>query len=148
VKWIQLRVKGKPVEQWKLIARQVQDICRNITVITPNLVEAKALDQSASVSETAGSLNECCAVFVTAFAEDKEQVTDCLFYQDKTRLYSGRALPGGSQHGSGCILSSALAAYLALGRDIENACSLAREYTQSYLSSSASFPGQHYRTAN
>jgi thiamine-phosphate pyrophosphorylase len=41
VKWIQLRVKGKPVEQWKLIARQVQDICRGYqaTLIVNDNVE-------------------------------------------------------------------------------------------------------------
>jgi hydroxymethylpyrimidine/phosphomethylpyrimidine kinase len=48
------------------------------------------------------------------------------------------------KHGSGCVLSSAIVANLALGHDLKKACLDAKLYIEKYLSSSSSLIGYHY----
>ena len=47
------------------------------------------------------------------------------------------------KHGSGCVLSSAITAYLALGYSLEEACASGKRYTEAYLSSDPSLLGYH-----
>lgn len=48
------------------------------------------------------------------------------------------------KHGSGCVLSSAIAANLASGKNLKDACSDAKLYIENYLSSTSSLIGYHY----
>ncbi|AIM36364.1 bifunctional hydroxymethylpyrimidine kinase/phosphomethylpyrimidine kinase [Sphingobacterium sp. SG20118] len=56
--------------------------------------------------------------------------------------------PSGTQvwekHGSGCVLSSAIAAYIALGHDLRTACRLGKIYVEQFLNSHDSLLGQHH----
>ena len=47
------------------------------------------------------------------------------------------------KHGSGCVLSSALASNLALGNDLKKACLQAKYYTEQFLNSHESLLGTH-----
>lgn len=47
------------------------------------------------------------------------------------------------KHGSGCILSAAIAAHIALGHDLENACRKAKFYVERFLNSHPSLLGYH-----
>ena len=47
------------------------------------------------------------------------------------------------KHGSGCVLSSALASNMALGFDLEKACKQAKYYTEQFLNSHGSLLGIH-----
>jgi hydroxymethylpyrimidine/phosphomethylpyrimidine kinase len=49
-----------------------------------------------------------------------------------------------TKHGSGCVLSSAIAANLARGYDLNTACLKAKLYIEKYLGSSSSLIGYHY----
>jgi len=48
------------------------------------------------------------------------------------------------KHGSGCILSSSIAAHIALGESLENACLQAKRYVETYLNSHSSLLGYHH----
>lgn len=48
------------------------------------------------------------------------------------------------KHGSGCVLSSAIAANLALGQTKKEACKNAKTYIEKYLSSTPTLIGYHY----
>lgn len=48
------------------------------------------------------------------------------------------------KHGSGCVLSSAIAGYLALGENMEEACRLGKKYLEQYLKSSPALLGHHH----
>ena len=48
------------------------------------------------------------------------------------------------KHGSGCILSSAIAANIALGLDLKTACHKAKTYTETKLSSNKSLLAYHH----
>lgn len=47
------------------------------------------------------------------------------------------------KHGSGCILSSAIASYLALGESLEDACISGKKYVERVLKSNKSLLGYH-----
>ncbi len=44
-------------------------------------------------------------------------------------------LPGKGKHGTGCVLSSAILANVALGKDVPTACEIAKQYMNEYLQS-------------
>lgn len=48
-----------------------------------------------------------------------------------------------SKHGSGCVLSSAIASYLALGYDLVNSCEMGKKYVEHFLESNAGLLGYH-----
>ena len=48
------------------------------------------------------------------------------------------------KHGSGCVLSSAITANLAIGQNLKTACEKAKTYTENYLLSTPSKLGHHY----
>lgn len=48
------------------------------------------------------------------------------------------------KHGSGCVLSSAIAAHFALGHNLETACRLGKKYIENYLNSHSSLLGHHH----
>ncbi|MFV8358371.1 bifunctional hydroxymethylpyrimidine kinase/phosphomethylpyrimidine kinase, partial [Flavobacterium sp. XS1P32] len=48
------------------------------------------------------------------------------------------------KHGSGCVLSSAITANLALEQDLKTACSNAKKYIETYLQSNQTKLGYHY----
>lgn len=105
------------------------------TVITPNSVEARALSGQTDL-EAAGThlLNlGCQAVLITGTHEPAEPVINTLFLpHERPEEYSWDRLPG-SYHGSGCTLSSAIAAQLALGAEIRPAIYTAQQYTWTAL---------------
>lgn len=48
-----------------------------------------------------------------------------------------------AKHGSGCVLSSAIASNLAKGNNLYNSCKEAKAYTEAFLSSNSSLLGYH-----
>ncbi|WP_432803752.1 bifunctional hydroxymethylpyrimidine kinase/phosphomethylpyrimidine kinase [Chitinophaga horti] len=55
-------------------------------------------------------------------------------------------MPGGAvaaKHGSGCVLSAAITANLALGDPLVRACGKAKAYTYQFLKSNSSLLGLH-----
>jgi hydroxymethylpyrimidine/phosphomethylpyrimidine kinase len=48
------------------------------------------------------------------------------------------------KHGSGCVLSAAITSNLALNQTIPEACKNAKNYIESYLSSTTTLIGYHY----
>lgn len=48
------------------------------------------------------------------------------------------------KHGSGCVLSSAIASQIALGHNLETACCLGKKYVEQYLNSHPTLLGHHH----
>ena len=93
------------------------------TVVTPNLLEARALVEEAGAGGSADAAVLAAAVLrlgprhvvVTGGHSGDSEAVD--LYADGERVVPipGPRFPGGAAHGSGCTHSSALAAHLALG---------------------------------
>jgi hydroxymethylpyrimidine/phosphomethylpyrimidine kinase len=112
-------------------ARQaiVDELLPLVTVITPNLPEARVLtgDGEADAEQLARSLHALGPENVVVTGGHREEATDVFFDGDAVHLIPGERHRDGAAHGSGCTHSSALAANLALGASPLEAARAARE---------------------
>jgi hydroxymethylpyrimidine/phosphomethylpyrimidine kinase len=96
-----------------------------VTVVTPNLPEAKALAETGGrasapeggTEELARAIQALGPQVVVVTGGHREEATDLFFDGRRFVELAGERYPDGASHGSGCTHSSALAANLALGRD-------------------------------
>ena len=106
------------------------------TILTPNSLEVRLFaegeeDDERTLEQCAAKLIEtgCEFVLVTGTHENTPQVVNTLY--GKSGVVRSDSWPRltGSYHGSGCTLSSAIAAMLANGLDLPEAVREAQEYT-------------------
>lgn len=101
------------------------------TVITPNSLEARELTGIDDLDRAAEELirRGCQNVLITGAHEQNDTVINT-FYRagHKPEPFSWKRLPG-RHHGSGCTLSSSIAALLARGASVDQAVSAGQEYT-------------------
>lgn len=108
------------------------------TIITPNSIEARRIaleyeddEETAGLSECADKLLQwgCGYVLIKGSHENTPKVVNTLYGSGGVlRSDTWERLPG-SYHGSGCTLSSAIAALLAQGVSINDSVFEAQEYT-------------------
>lgn len=101
------------------------------TVITPNILEARALTGQGDTSNSARALLDlgCPNVLVTgAHEEDAEVINRWYAHGDPAPRSSVWPRLSGSYHGSGCTLAAGLAGYLAQGEAMEQAIAKAQEF--------------------
>lgn len=107
-----------------------------ILLITPNIPEAEALsgieirDESAIYKAADIMMNMGCrAVLIKGGHLQGMDSTDILFRQnEKPMKFTSNRVKTKNVHGTGCSFSSAIAAYLALGNDLEQAVQKAKEF--------------------
>lgn len=102
----------------RLVIDELFPLC---TLITPNLPEQQYLDQQGCPSFTR---------LVKGGHAEGEQMTDRLYLKDEDRWveYSSPRIASHNLHGTGCTLSSAVAAGLAKGYALEQAVGRAKAY--------------------
>ncbi|MFQ5525366.1 MAG: bifunctional hydroxymethylpyrimidine kinase/phosphomethylpyrimidine kinase [Thermoanaerobaculia bacterium] len=114
------------------------------TVITPNLPEAEVLggrrapDHESRVELAAELARLGPAVLLKGGHSRENPVRDVLHDGSTVRVFSHPRIRSNATHGTGCTLSSALAARLARGEPLERAAAGAVEYLQ--LALAAAFP--------
>ncbi len=134
--------RGDPLANEALLDALRDLLFPQASLLTPNSLEARRLAESAEEDNDDPELSECARrlidmgceyILITGAHEQGAQVANTLY---NTRGIVHRLnwdrLPG-SYHGSGCTLASAIAALLALGRDIPEAVKEAQEYTYQTL---------------
>jgi len=119
-------------------------LLKNIFLITPNTSEVKFLTGINNPMEAAKELSKYCNVLLKGGHSVKEQGTDYLFMQNKIEKIFPSKNNVYPKHGSGCVLSSAIAANLAIGNDLITSCQKAKQYVEQFLSSNKSLLGVHY----
>ncbi len=105
------------------------------TVTTPNLVEARLLTGRETGPEAASRLLQLGAenVLMTGADEDTPGVVNNLYQRDGTHTRFEYQRLAGVYHGSGCTLSSSLAALLARDMELVEAARQAQEFTWAAL---------------
>jgi hydroxymethylpyrimidine/phosphomethylpyrimidine kinase len=91
-----------------------------VTVVTPNLPEARVLGQAGEDTEPddlARAIHALGPRNVVVTGGHREQAIDVFYDGDRLVELPGERYPEGAAHGSGCTHSSALAARLARGDD-------------------------------
>lgn len=120
-------------------------ILNEIDLITPNYNEILKLDSNEkSIEIITEKLAIHCAVLLKGGHNPNEIGIDYLHIQDRFFRLSPKNIEIFQKHGSGCVLSAAITANLALEQDLLNACKNAKEYTEQFLLSNPTLLGNHH----
>lgn len=142
----------KKVEKEKLI-----EICKNIFLITPNMDEIKILTGEQDEMKAAKELSKHCNVFLKGGHSKDKKGRDYLFLSPSGGNHRlGAQLEGEDyfsfrpkkiathrKHGSGCVLSSSIAANLANGLSLQRSCLKAKDYVTKFLRNNKTLLGHH-----
>ena len=110
------------------------------TVVTPNIMEAKVLagmpiHNEEDMITAARKISEAYRIAVLVKGGHSiNDANDLLFADGGYRWFLGRRIDNPNTHGTGCTLSSAIAANLAKGFEMEHAVLRAKEYISGALS--------------
>ncbi len=122
-----------------------------ITLITPNVPELEFMSNGKDTSEFIRNFVQHSNLLVKG-GHNKENVgVDILHQKNSTEILApspsekaGHEAELYTKHGSGCVLSAAITANLALGQSLKESCSLAKIYIENFLSSNNSLLGYHH----
>lgn len=121
---------------------RLENILKQIDLITPNYHEYKILEGNNLFED----LNNSCSVLIKGGHREDKLGIDILLENgkeiaihpnDETSVFYPK-------HGSGCVLSSAIASHLALGENLENACRNGKLYIENFLKSNPTLLGFHF----
>lgn len=145
---VMIATAGEPLLQQEAVRVYEEELFPRTTVLTPNCDELAAL-LAAPAPRTPAELAEAaralvarygCAVLAKGGHLHGDVCTDMLLLPDGTRhTWEHARVSGISTHGTGCTLSSALAAQLAHGLPLPAACTRALEYTEQAIARSHRF---------
>jgi hydroxymethylpyrimidine/phosphomethylpyrimidine kinase len=120
-------------------------ILNSITLITPNYNEIIQLAfEEKKIEAIAKMLAQQCSILLKGGHNLGEIGVDYLYRKDEIIRLPPKNKECYTKHGSGCVLSSAITANIALGQDLKTACSNAKIYIEKYLNSNPSLIGYHY----
>lgn len=117
-------------------ARLLIELLPLVTVLTPNAAEARRLvPQAMSLQDCADELLDagCQNVLITGGDEPGEEIINTLHRPGQAPHSWFWPRLDGPFHGAGCTLAAAVAAQLALGKNMEVALTIAQTYTQETL---------------
>jgi hydroxymethylpyrimidine kinase/phosphomethylpyrimidine kinase len=133
----------------------LQEMLRGAALVTPNLAEAEALTGHAAA--TREGAERAARFFVADLGAEAALVKgghregdadDLLAWRDGTgvalRWLPGERLAGGGAHGTGCALSAAIAARLALGDALLPAVESARAFVRAALANAVERGGARF----
>ena len=121
----------------------VQILCRELlplaAVVTPNIPEAQVLagiliESKEAMRKAAEIIGDTygCAVLLKG-GHSINDANDLLYIQGKYQWFEGKRIDNPNTHGTGCTLSSAIAANLAKGYELEESVKRAKEYISGAL---------------
>ncbi|RAJ01541.1 hydroxymethylpyrimidine/phosphomethylpyrimidine kinase [Chitinophaga skermanii] len=123
---------------------KLQQSLQLIHLVTPNYNEALKLHPASNGEEAALGLAKHCAVLLKGGHHPTATGFDTLFYNNQVNVLPPLGNKASAKHGSGCVLSAAIVASLALGNDLFTACRLAKSYTYQILTSNNTLLGYHH----
>lgn len=139
----------------RLLDAEAEEVLRNLLVprailVTPNLDEATILTGSPvndpdSMERAGRRLVEigAAAALIKGGHLHGTTLTDVLVTRDGVRRFTHERIETRSTHGTGCTLSAAITAGLALGSDLERAVSDALDYVRRAIQSAPQLGGGH-----
>ena len=143
---------GDKLLQDEAVAALKEELIPLANLITPNLPEAMVLlggeitDQE-SLETAARELGRlgCGHVLIKGGHMEGATSTDSLYFVDEDRLLelTGERIATRNNHGTGCTLSSAIAAFHARGNNMETAVRLAKDYISGAILAGADYEIGH-----
>lgn len=124
---------------------ELEYILQSIQLITPNNDEVlKLVPNGNSIEENLNYLRNFTSVLWKGGHKENNKGTDILLTPNSEITFPPILQNCFEKHGSGCVLSSAIAAYLGLGNSLETACGKSKLYTEKILQSNLSKLAYHY----
>jgi len=126
------------------IENRLDEILSKIYLLTPNYNEIEQLYPEKSIEDTIQYISSKTNLFLKGGHHPIQLGKDELFTKEGEQFSLNSKLKNCSEkHGSGCVLSSAISSYLALGFPLLKACYRGKRYTEKFLSSNKSLLGFH-----
>ena len=120
------------------------DLLKEIYIMTPNFDELKILSENDKLDMTIDRLTKHTNVYLKGGHRTDKLGLDEVFTREGDHFQiAPKTTTVFQKHGSGCVLSSALAAGLALGFRLEAAAERAKRYTEKFLGSTEGLLGKH-----
>ncbi len=120
--------------------QNVKEILPDLDLITPNFLEFEYLKSMNILNE---NQKMPCSVLLKGGHRKDAEGLDILFTENEILNIKPNAEKVFQKHGSGCVLSSAIVANLALEKTMKQACTEAKNYMENYLNSSPNLLGHH-----
>lgn len=146
---VMVATSGDPLLEADAVATLRDELIPHARVITPNIPEAElllghAVSTQSELPDAARELSALCgdvSVFLKAGHLSDAELIDIFFNAETGRVteLKSRRLDTPNTHGTGCTLSSALAASLAKGMDLDSAARAAKEYIARAIEAGAAY---------
>ena len=150
---VMVATSGDPLLEPDAVATLRDELMPHVRIITPNIPEAELLlgekiESQESLPDTARRLSELCggvSVLLKAGHLRDPELTDVLYNAESGRhiILRSRRCDTANTHGTGCTLSSAFAAFLAHGNDLDRAARLAKDYITAAIEAGAEYTIGH-----
>lgn len=119
------------------------DVLPRLKLITPNIPEFSNLFPN-TPPQRAAAQYQCALLLKGGHAAGATPFVEDTLYDNRGKQHAFRvARSARSKHGTGCVLSSAIAAHLACGQSLEDAVRLAQRYVAQFIESHPSRLGLH-----
>lgn len=138
----------------KSIDTLINEVLPLADLITPNIPEAEhiagmKIENLEDMKKAALKIKEMGPGAVLIKGGHAEVVTDVLYDGKEFTLYEGKRINTKNTHGTGCTLSSSIAANLALGHSMKNSVGRAKNYIQNVIENALEIgkgngPTNHY----
>jgi len=119
-------------------------VLNKIYLLTPNYKEIEKLFPDKTIEETILHMTGTTNVLLKGgHRKDAMGVDELFTVEGEHFVFKPKGDSISEKHGSGCVFSSAVVAYLALGFPLQKACFRAKRYIERVLSSNKSLLGYH-----
>lgn len=112
-------------------------------LVTPNIPEFEALALEDETENALAYYRILCNILLKGGHSTDSEAIDILYLDDTEKRFSQSKSEITEKHGTGCILSSAIAANLVLRQTLEEACENAKSYTYNVIVSNETKLGYH-----
>jgi len=121
----------------------IKELLSKIYLLTPNYPEVQMLTENQNALEAAMILSMHTNVYLKGGHSNEEVLVDRLFVEGTMTEYPKDRHANAKKHGSGCVLSSTIASYLAQGNTLQEASEKASQYMCGFFTSSETKLGLH-----
>ena len=121
----------------------IKSLLSKIYLLTPNYPEIQMLAENQNALEAAMVLSMHTNVYLKGGHSNEDTLVDRLFIQGNMTEYPKERNATSKKHGSGCVLSSSIASFLAQGMTLQEASEKGSHYMCGFFSSSETKLGLH-----
>ncbi len=142
---VMVSTSGSTLLQEDAKVQLVNKIFPNVSVITPNLNEAKRITNSQNIETIFKKLQLLTdgAILVKDINPKSRMAEDILQSHGKQYIFKAKRIQSNNTHGTGCTLSSAIATFLAFDNSLIPAVTKAKKYITKAIEKSQSLQFGH-----